>query len=192
MASSEPLPRHLPISTRTVLEPDGGVTRDLRVFCPKDEATTDITACTTCPACAGLQSKLDAEGRANVHCSFERSTPMPTRSERPVGMVLSRFAYGVRVGALPLGQMPAPWDSPVAIIDDDMRFIGVFERNGSIRPDDGSLSLAIEEHVALPVALSRMATRRQRSALVVAASGAFVGAFDDLDALRALRDASRP
>lgn len=117
-----------------------------------------------------------------MRCIFERATPMPTGSARPVAMVLSRFASAVRVGALPLGHVPAPYGSPVAIVDDDMRLVGILERDGAIRPDDGSLSLALEEHVALPAALSRMVVRRERSAPVVAASGVFVGVFDDLDA----------
>ncbi|HEX8792830.1 MAG TPA: CBS domain-containing protein [Polyangiaceae bacterium] len=190
MPSSKPSSRRLPISTRAVLEPDGSIRRDLRVFCPKDDATLDIETCMTCPACVGLDARPDADGRPAVCCGFEGLAA--ERSARPVGSVLARFAAAVHVGALPLGHTPAPYGSPVAIVDDDLRIVGVFERNGSIRPDDGSLSVAIEEHVTLPAALSRMARHRQRSAPVVAASGVFVGAFDDLDALRALRDVPRP
>ena len=161
--------------------------RDLRVFCPKHDATIGIETCTTCHACVGLDASPDAEGRSAVRCGFDGAT-----AARSVGTVLARFASAVRVAALPLAQTPAPCGSPVAIVDDDMRLVGIFERNGSIRPDDGSLSLAVEEHVTLPAALSRMAKRRVRSVPVVAASGIFVGAFDDLDALRALRDVPRP
>lgn len=190
MQSSAPLSRRLPISTRNVLEPDGIVRRDLRVFCPKNEATIGIETCTTCPACIGLDASPDVDGRSGVRCGFDGSTR--SRSARPVGTVLAGFSSAVRVGALSLAHTPAPYGSPVAIVDDDMRLIGIVDRNGSIRLDDGSRSLAIEEHVALPAALSRMARRRQRSVPVVAASGIFVGAFDDLDALRALRDLPRP
>jgi CBS domain-containing protein len=189
MQPSEPLERRLPISTRAVLEPDGSVRRDLQVFCPKDDATVAIEGCTGCPACMGLDAKPDAEGRPAVRCAFERVTPV--RSARPVGSVLARYASAIRLGALPQAHAEPPYRSPVAVVDAELRLIGIFERDGTVRPDDGSLSFAIEEHVTLPAALARMARRRQRSVLVVDRAGVFVGVFDDLDALRALRDVSR-
>jgi CBS domain-containing protein len=185
MQSSEPVERRLPISTRAVLEPDGSVRRDLQVFCPKDDATIVIDGCTACPACRGLDATSDADGRPAVRCAFERETP--PRSARPVGAVLTRYASAVRLGALPQTHAELPCVSPVAVVDAELRVVGILERDGTVRPDDGSLSMAIEEHVTLPAALARMARRRRRSVPVVGRSGVFLGAFDDLDALRALR-----
>lgn len=184
----EPPHRRLPISTRALLEPDGSVRRDLHVFCPKAGATVSIEECTGCPACMGLDARSDTDGRPAVRCAFER--PTPEGSARPVGAVLARYASAVRLGALPhVHAEPLPGHS-VAIVDMDLRLVGILERDGTVRPDDGSLSLAVDEHVTLPAALARMARRRQRSVPVVGPSGIFVGAFEDLDALRALRDAT--
>jgi hypothetical protein len=189
MQSNDPVERRLPISTRAVLEPDGSVRRDLQVFCPKDDATVVIEGCANCPACMGLDAKPDADGRPAVRCAFERETP--ARSERPVGAVLARYASAVRLGALPNAHAEPSWGSPVAVVDSELRLVGALERDGTIRPDDGSLSIAVEEHVTLPAALARMARRRRRSVLVVGRAGVFLGSFDDLDALRALREVSR-
>jgi CBS domain-containing protein len=189
MESNEPLERRLPISTRAVLEADGSVRRDLQVFCPKGDATIVIEGCTSCPACMGLDAKPDADGRPAVRCAFERVTP--GRAARPVGAVLARYASAVRLGALPQAHAEPPCRSPVAVVDAELRLVGILEGDGTVRPDDGSLSCAVEEHVTLPTALARMARRRQRSVLVVDRVGVFVGLFDDLDALRALRDVSR-
>ena len=108
-----------------------------------------------------------------------------------MGAVLARHASAIRHDAHPQAHAEPRYRSPVAVVDDDLHLVGILERDGTIRRDDGSLSFAVEEHVTLPAALARMARRRQRSVLVVDRAGEFVGVFDDLDALRALRDVPR-
>ena len=75
----------------------------------------------------------------------------------------------------------------MAVVDEDLRFVGVLEPGPHIRADGEALGLAVDERTPLPTALAHMARRHVRRVPVLNEGGAVVGTLDDLDALRALR-----
>lgn len=183
------VPRHLPISTRTVFERAGGVRRDLQVFCPMDGATRPVKRCSICPSCRGFDGLGDHAERPVVRCAHDEAAD-EFRDAWPVGSILAPFAYGVRTGALQAGMRMSPRGMPLAVVDAALRFVAVCEPGPTVFLDSGLLSLAIEEHVSLRAALGRLRHQRQRHAPIVSGSGTFLGTVSQSDVVLTLRGSS--
>lgn len=189
VGSSTRVPRHLPISTRIVFQRSGGARRDLQVFCPMEDATLSVERCSRCPSCRGFDTAGDASERPVIRCAHQ-GAPDDFPDARPVGAFLAPFAYGVRMGALQVGMRMAPHGSPIAVVDDGLRFVAVCEPGPTVFLDNGPASLAVEEHVSLLAALGRLRRQRKRRAPVVSGRGTFLGIVDQSDVARALRGSS--
>jgi|HubBroStandDraft_1064217.scaffolds.fasta_scaffold06692_6 CBS domain protein len=174
----------LPISTLTVIERDGSMVRTLHVFCPMDDRTVSVERCVVCPMCQRMDAS-DARGRPTVACTFE--APSVSQRNPGIGRTLSRFATCMRADAVNLVSPTPPPTAPLPVVDEHLHFVGFLETGPQVGANDAALGSALEEHMAIPVALTHMARRRLRQAPVVDRDGTVVGVLDDLDALRALR-----
>jgi hypothetical protein len=172
-----------PISTRTVILPEMAEHRTLFVFCPRlARAVTLEQGCAECTACAGFTTSPDPSRRPAALCSFGGRTPADLPN--PVGAVLSRHGICVRADAVGAVSGVALHSGTVPVVDDDARLVGTLDASGRVH--DADAGSGVPEETPVPRALRAMATRRWRSAPVVARDGTVVGVVDDVDALRAL------
>lgn len=173
-----------PISTLSVAEPEGAVTRHLRVFCPMLGATAPVDRCVDCTMCDGFDPKAGPSGRPLVRCAHPPAAQEPI--DPVVGTALARFAVAIRVDAVNAALGSPARTAPVPVVDADMRMVGVFDGERHLRLDDRGHSLAVDEQDSVHDALAQLARRHQRQAPVVSRAGTLVGVLDDLEALRAL------
>jgi hypothetical protein len=177
----------LPISTLTVIERDGSMLRTLHVFCPMDDRTVSVERCVVCPMCQRMDTSV-AGGRPTVACAFE--APSGSQRNPGIGRALSRFATCMRADAVNVVSPTPPPTAPLPVVDEHLQLVGFLETGPQLGARDGARGSALEEHMAIPVALAHMARCRLRQAPVVDRDGTVVGVLDDLDALRALRGTS--
>jgi hypothetical protein len=146
--------------------------------------TAAIDDCIDCPFCDGFEPAGDG-ARSAVLCRFQ--SPESAPSERPVGTVLARFTTCVRIDAIRGASIDPPLGGLLAVVDADLRIVGVLEPGPHVRVDDRGRALAIEEGASLSTALTHLARQRRRHAPVVSRDGTVVGSVEDVTALRALR-----
>jgi len=190
-----------PVVLCEVLQPDGGRSVGLRVYCPRHRQSVALDTCRECPRCLAIAS--DAAGSAtSVRC-----TPGTSGVADPGDVAVGALMAGAGSAAVrhdvPEGTLRALFVKHqlrvVFVVDEAHRVVGVVREMdlmhrgfSDVGLDDArgimSTTLVIREDVPIRDALLQMANARLRHAPVVTSDGELLGTLFDIAGLRWLRN----